>query len=174
MIRLLGRETIYGDNWSHRCIQFTATARIQEKTAQGQDAHEHNDRRGIHNVRLTTRWVGARPGQGWLGSGGGTHVGSNKKFKIFTWKEFNTRNFEKGYLLGYHFCIKQPNIWRNIFWRIYQNNTCSQGFKSPPLIRINLYQASPMEKFANEIWIYSKKSALNLARLPCSGIPGHF
>ena len=64
MISLLGRETIYGDNWSHRCIQFTATARIQEKTAQGQDAHEHNDRRGIHNVRSTMGWVGARPGSG--------------------------------------------------------------------------------------------------------------
>ena len=39
------------------------------------------------------------------------------------------------------------------------NNTCfqNQGFKSPPLIEINLYQASPMEDFANKIWIYSNK-----------------
>ena len=93
--------------------------------------------------------------QGWFGSGGGTHRSSNKKIKIFTWKEFNTRNFKK----GYHSCIKKPNTWRNIFWRIYQNNTCfqNQGFKSPTLIEINLYQASPMEDFANKIWIYSNK-----------------
>ena len=48
---------------------------------------------------------GLGPGQGRLGSGGGTHRSSDKKIKIFTWKEFNTRNFEK----GYHSCIKKPN-----------------------------------------------------------------
>ena len=41
---------------------------------------------------------GLGPGQGGLGSGGCTHggtIGSNKKFRIFTWKEFNYRNARK-------------------------------------------------------------------------------
>ena len=59
--------------------------------------------------------------------------------------------------LGYHsFIIIGYNIWRNIFGGftkiipVLKKFGQNQGFKSPPLIKINLYHASPMEKFANE------------------------